>query len=152
LLDRRPGLKRLLVQFGRFDFRQQLPRPHAVSDIGVAPLEVTVRAGQDRRFGDRLGGSRQDQPGNRRRAPDRRYPDNGQRCAAVLRLRDDLGLAVLARQVAQGEDCRQRHNEQQQPDAKRPPGRPPRRFAGLDPQLPEFLFQLFDMRPKILHS
>ncbi len=56
-------LIQLLIDLGRFDFRQQLACFHLITDVNVSFAQIAADAGVDDRVLNRLGGSRQRQFG-----------------------------------------------------------------------------------------
>ena len=107
LFDRGVGLLNLLIEFRRIDFGEVLTGPHAVAEVREAPFQISVRAGQNRSFRNRLHRARQHERGFAR--PARHVDHFHARDLPVLRI--SLGaerrLALLQWQVAGQKGCDQ---------------------------------------------
>lgn len=117
LLQRGLDLANLLIEFGRRDLGERLARLHSIADIDHAACEITIGAGENRGFGDRLDISGEIEFGRARRAADRDHVDARQGVGVKRGFGADQGVAGLQRDVA-GEESR--HNNHDGDDGDSP--------------------------------
>jgi hypothetical protein len=103
LPNSRLGLKNLFIQFRRFDYGKRIACVNTISNVYQAPLDVSIGAGEDRSFRNRLNITGQLQAAAVRRPADGDHRYSRQRPLTVLGFIDNEPVSMNQRKVSRKE-------------------------------------------------